>query len=749
MLTINPIDLSPKERAEQSGQTSSGTGKTFALAPLRVSTLLTRLYDLCICTGVNFKLNAVRQCHNFSTSPFFCLSDPSGISGMGYQSLTKERDAWVMEPVAATECSDLADLTSALTMAFETQDSPDRQAARQRVRSYLHDRVLDLLQAVDWDGSPSCSTRITDLDELRFREIIRCGQHGFINRQGVAVCSTECEINPRWDVCYFRVETNTVHHNSFVFAVQFADVLTSRAVCDPDNLFKSRLWAQITAVLFRGDPFAYSERPWVPSTIGFEGCAQNVAGGSTLSLPQVDRDTVRDLRDKANELCLSSSPAYIAAFLRGFSELSDQDRSFTLFPVDQLCLDNFLNHPLRFFAQIRSALGDSGELNAEEMANAVTKFIDTLEAAAQGNGDLQNDIKTINDHREDYVFLAMASWRAVESDIDLATSHAELGVPYFDIISLNQSLVGARVTQVPFNPVDDLLSYEGPAIMETAANLFFVATKGDSLGTGGYANRTLMAFDANTYGGLFSEWVARGKNDPEQMGLLRGIMGGDCVFVFEGDPDQQGRLVYPVRYTHRVQSFARGGERDKPRGTVHEFIGRFIIYKKGDSVLLDTDIEKVLRNEPFGLSQQVACQAEEKGLASFLRHDDFKIIYYLITPPSYKHRVVYYMEERMGPTFFGQIDAYNREYATKIPYPCTPTQFSFVGSRKVDINQVELSPTDPFFSDDGLTSMFESSGKAARRRYRSQNPNSFSRSLYTSWEKVDHLWFMRDLGLLG
>lgn len=749
MLTINPIDLSPKERSEQSGQTSSGTGKTFAFAPLRVSTLLTRLYDLCICTGVNFKLNAVRQCHNFSTSPFFCLSDPSGISGMGYQSLTKERDAWVMEPVCATECSELAELTSALTVAFEPQDSQDRQEARQRVRSYLHDRVLDLLQAVDWDGSPSCSTRVADLDELRFREIVRCGQHGFINRQGVAVCSTECEINSRWDVCYFRVETNTVHHNSFVFAVQFADVLTCRAVCDPDNLFKSRLWAQITAVLFRGDPFSYSERPWIPSTIGFEGCAQNVAGGSTLSLPQVDRDAVRELREQANDLCLNSGAAFIAAFLQGISRLYDESKDFTLFPVDQVCLDNFLNHPLRFFAQVRGALGDRGELNAEAMVVAVGQFIDMLESAAQDVDDLQNDIRTINNHREEYTALALASWRAVESDIDLATSHAELGVPYFDIISLNQSLVGARVTQVPFNPVDDLLSYEGPAIMETAANLFFVATKGDSLGTGGYANRTLMAFDANTYGGLFSEWVARGKNDPEQMGLLRGIMGGDCVFVFEGDADQQGRLTYPVRYTHRVQSFARGGERDKPRGTVHEFIGRFIVYKKDDSVLLDTDVEKVLRNEAFGLGQLVACQAEEKGLAEFLRHDNFKIIYYLITPPSYKHRVVYYMEERMGPTFLGQIDAYNQGHEHKIAYPGTPTQFSFVGSRKVNIDQIELSPTDPFFNDEGLTSMFESSGKPARRRYRSQNPNPFTHNLYSSWEKVDHLWFIRDLGLLN
>jgi len=689
MVTFNSVDASYSDRIAHPELTSSGTGKGLIVKNIQFNDFLTKLFDLSITSGCSFKENGIRTCKNFSTSPYFCVDDPSRLSFMGVPSRSEKEQTLV--------CSSAKPWSSSEKEIFKTfveevsskqKDDFSKLETEPAFHSLINVRLSELC---------SNAATVIPLTKEKTESLARLGIFGTVGSDG-SLKNFANHLSFSKDPCYYYlIKGKDWHETTFVIAIEvpICDLYSGR-VEDADSLFGGHSWLKIAQVAFYARTFSYKHRPWFFSVIGLEGVAKIINCGTKLQLPKIDSGLLADVKEKAQD-CFKEDKSLKEGVIGDLTYLNDDD---------EVVFD------------------DAGDLSSQ-----LVNFISSLPERMIEKASLESTFDPVKGLPSDSLVRALYDAICQLHEYILANSTEEVtpGIPSFDIVDLSCSGFGLRLKSFNMNPLLDLIDFEGASLLETASNLFYLTSKGDSLGPGGYSNNVLSAFDGNTYGGMVSEWVARGKGDIEQSGLLRGITGGDMLFVFKKISDQSVLLDFPLRMTHRVSAPSRDGRWSTPRFTIHDFIGKFVVYltEDGESYDLTFNIDGFLK-------KQIPSWYSAHGDKVLSDQEAVAFINYVVTPPSHRKRVVYYSR------------SFNdRQIASYLNDQGKPDDVVFLGSAVVPPEYVELinSIDDPFFKD-SVTPEFESvNGQTyavGTIHYRSQAPKLFSRE-QREWEKIDHL----------
>lgn len=689
MVTFNSVDASYADRIAHPELTSSGTGKGLIVRNIQFNDFLTKLFDLSITSGCSFKENGIRACKNFSTSPYFCVDDPSRLSFMGVPSKSEAEQMLV--------CNTAKPWSSAQKELFTkfieaVSSDPKKGYTTLELEPSFHNLINERLSELC-----SSAANIIPLTKEKAEGLARLGVFGTVGSDG-SLKNFANHMSFSKDPCYYYlIKGKDWHETTFIVAIEvpICDLYSGR-VEDTDSLFGSHSWLKIAQVAFYARTFSYKHRPWFFSVIGLEGVAKIINCGTKLQLPKIDSGLLSDVKEKAYS-CFGEDKKLLGDVITDLASLNDGEN---------VVFDE-----------------------SADVASQLVNFISSLPEKMIESASIESTFEPLNGLSSESKLKKLYDAICQLHEYILANSTEEVtpGIPSFDIVDLKCSGFGLRLKSFNMNPLLDLIDFEGASLLETASNLFYLTSKGDSLGPGGYSNNVLSAFDGNTYGGMVSEWVARGKGDIEQSGLLRGITGGDMLFVFKKISDQSVLLDFPLRMTHRVSSPSKDGRWSTPRYTIHDFIGKFVVYltEDGESYDLTFNIDGFL-------NKRIPSWYSAHGDAVLKDSEAVAFINYVVTPPSHRKRVVYYSRSFNDRQIASYLDDFSR-----------PDDVIFLGSAVVPPDYVELinSVDDPFFKDSEMPEFESINGQTyavGTRHYRSQAPKLFARE-QREWEKIDHL----------
>lgn len=570
MLSLNAIDAAYDERDKV---TSSGAGKTLTSLPVRVCTMLTKLYDLSVTSGVFFKHNAIRENPNVTTCPYVSLNHPGSTSG-------------ILVPIVDSTVSKGLRQDYIGAGEFELPKVSAAKAAGSglggaRKQEYVEEIVAVLQTLMGASSIEQFSSKVEPgvlyvLTEQQFNNEVKTLRYGSVNSRGIAINACDQELDDLCQASYFLFN-DAQDGNDFLFTFGLSrDTLYPENLNDTDGFFSNNVFGKFGFVAFKGHgdrpSFKYNKRPPVTGVLAYEGCCHNVRGGSRLVIESPDEVFIKEERTLCQQIIT-------------MLEDDGSDKALDI-------LGHFKSEGVRYLLSLDTSTLDL-DSESSSMAKATIKDLkpwwDAYQAGKPDADDLiPEDFKGIPDLEEVYrTNLSMVA-DGIRGPIDAlkklvlgmqqlqrTSAHCEdeFGTSGYDIAESASGHLTPR--RMPFDVVDDVLDYEGPLILETIANLFFVSAKGDSLGASGYSNKTLSGLDGNTYGGMISEWASRGKNDPEQTGMLRAILGGDFLFKFTNKQGaQKSTLTWPIRATHRCKD----GDSQR-RETVHDVIVEIPIFK--------------------------------------------------------------------------------------------------------------------------------------------------------------------------